>query len=243
MIIPLAKYKKPSCNHLYADETNYGYTVGLTSKGVPYEAELFDSDGDINFHIVLPFLSDLYVEHDVRKNSFIENKVKPFVSRTTVKNNAVLTIGMIEDSDSFSDKTLWNCVDYLEEEGLVQFTSNHRNGYMYSLFDFDGNRVVAVNVTLRSDDFLWAYIGMDMMPYEENLSLKTYVKRPSRKVFYCELEHRLKISKYRMLRTSIIKEKLACNSFNIDQEYAKMADIISNQDLESLYLQVINNMK
>ena len=139
-----SSYKMSGLNHTEeVSVENIGWTHGVLSNGVPFEAELWVMDNELTICIIIPeiFKCDDEIEYecDVEENEVFEDE------RTE---SSILKIGTYDRGYVTDHALIIKYVEYLEEFGLITFLSNHRNGGVHLLRDREGNNIVAVMITL-----------------------------------------------------------------------------------------------
>ena len=156
------------CNHSLEDidSDNYGYAYGITKDQIPFEAELWygHNPESTNVTFYIPEIPE-----------FDELEGEPLINATTgtgVFNYQVerqygmaLCIGMVEREQIENLTVLDTYVSLLIDSGLIAFSSNVLNGSVWRYTDFDGNNIVAINVTLLEDDELMALTPLEWIPF------------------------------------------------------------------------------
>lgn len=138
----------PICNHIKdVDKNNIGYVKGIFTDGIPFEAELWSYDGDLNISFVFPILCDIDTLEGCLKN----DNILGFHNRVARTQGGVLTIGMVNNGliDDISATVAY--VDYLKEQGVVEFISDMENGSLMLITDVTGNELVHVIITLKEE--------------------------------------------------------------------------------------------
>ncbi|MBQ8279062.1 MAG: hypothetical protein IJZ23_04400 [Roseburia sp.] len=135
-------------------EENLGWTKGVLSNGIPFEAELWMMKGDLTLCVMMPEIFQSrqkgtgknVEELDIEDNS-------DFVLK---EESCILKIGMIDRGYTQDFDTIVNYVEYLEEFGLVEFVDRYRNGMVHFFTDCEGNNIASVIITLNEKGDIYA---------------------------------------------------------------------------------------
>ena len=154
----------PVCNHTEGiGSENLGYTKGITEEGVPFEAELVDSEGTLSLVVIMPAV----FEHSTKKAPVNKSNVIGITYKVDTWDDSILDIGMVDNGPEEDDELVHKYVDYLVDEGLVTFASNLLNGSVMNRVDILGNDLVKILITLTEDDEYWAYTDLNTIPFEK----------------------------------------------------------------------------
>ena len=179
----------PICNHIegFDPKYNHGYTQGVTSDGIPFEAELWSTDTECNITIIFPENFDMYEGIDPYADVLIDRNPDdpiPYQSQDELIENGILSIGMVKRERIDNINVIIAYVDYFEECGLYEFVSDIRNGYLMQVTDVNGNYLLQLNITTWSkemDEIVEVYL--DFKPFVEIADDKKgkILKMPRRK--------------------------------------------------------------
>ena len=147
----------PVCNHaLDVSNMNLGYTAGIITGGIPFEAELWKNDNSKVVSIyILEKTSKMNVSEISNQKKDDNEHIIGFHSAVKYKDNAVLRVGM-EALEELDNDSIHKYVDYMIEVGLVSFTSNLLNGSGQRLIDIEGKNIVCIAIALESEGQLLA---------------------------------------------------------------------------------------
>lgn len=149
----------PCCNHTEdIGEENLGYAQGITNDGIPFEAELWETEADgKNLSIVMADLPALYTEayedylkYGMKEETAEERLASQPGNNTTHTDASVLTIGMIMEEDDLPTEITAAVTAYMETVGLVRFPGRCSNGAVRFFIDMNGNRVIQNIINLDS---------------------------------------------------------------------------------------------
>ena len=163
----------PICNHTQGiTSVNLGYCQGVTSDGMPFEAELWENDAEKAITIIMPEFADLTeISERETENASDDSgitggaKVIGFKSSHDYYDESVLWIGMVECGQEQNDDVLHFYVDYLKEMGLVEFTGNVENGSLIYCTDAAGTDLVHVTVALEDENEVGARTSLRFRPF------------------------------------------------------------------------------
>lgn len=148
-----SSYDFPMCNHIRdVGPENIGYTTGITEDGFFYEAEVYEYEQQgRQFRELAVVMSDMkYMIYDFGDgdDSIPDPQIKGYTNKYDLIDHSVLAIGMGERGrEDALDITMWY-VDYLEAVGIVEFTTNVRNGSLLYLTDERGTDLVQISIGL-----------------------------------------------------------------------------------------------
>ena len=91
--------------------------------------------------------------------------VVPCAAPSEVRWASHLALGMVEHPEWERSPDLVRYVDWAEEQGLVQFSSQERAGVIHALTDVDGTDCVAVDVGLRVDGSELGSLTFELRPF------------------------------------------------------------------------------
>lgn len=144
----------PICNHTErVSKENVGYVQGIMKNGVPFEAELWENDDGRNISIVMP---ELFINLDRESKSLQKDNLIGFHNQVEAVHNGVLTIGMVDGGVCTELDVTMQYVDYLKENGIIEFVGGMENGSVFYVTDVEGKDLVYVTVTLTEQDKTYA---------------------------------------------------------------------------------------
>lgn len=164
----------PICNHAECvSKENLGYVQGILKNGVPFEAELWKNETSLNMSVVLPEQFDV---SDKKSNPLKKDNLKGFHNQIKDIHNGVLTIGMVDGGISTELSVTMQYVDYLKENGLVEFIGDMENGSVFYMTDVEGKDLAYVTVTLSEQENVFAktalhFIEFPNQPKKRKLSI------------------------------------------------------------------------
>lgn len=154
MVLP-----EPVCNHTVeiADE-NIGYTRGVLCDGIPFEAELWTDRTEINMSVYWTVTGNFRCNGEVINDKksisgqdYVINKIIAYKYEKECYLNSALIIGMVDYGFSDNQEEIENCVQYLENMGIIVFTTDMRNGAVQYLTDCEGNNIIGVIICLENE--------------------------------------------------------------------------------------------
>ena len=146
----------PVTNHLEeVGSGNLGWVRGVFDDGLPFEAELWEHDGEKNVSVLVPIDCPISPVGIDKEDNETENLV-PFQTEQQYVNGGVLAVGMILLGDETDDKILYSWVYYLEEKGLINFIGKWMNGAVQYVEDRNGNTFAQIIVELEDEDMVYA---------------------------------------------------------------------------------------
>jgi len=162
----------PACNHVQdIGPENIGYTNGITWEGLPFEAEIYcyGEKGNEQKELAIIF-PDIYVEEDDCEDYELdyeeisddedsdggytvhykraENNVAGFSYQMEIKEYSVLPIGMVDRGQETNFKILQWYLSYIEDLGLITFTSEMRSCAVFYYTDINGTDLVQIRTGL-----------------------------------------------------------------------------------------------
>ncbi len=151
--------KAPVCYHGPNGllRANLGYAQGVAADGTPFEAELWLDGDDLWATFVLPDKG--------WEDGGEGTPVVPCAAPSEVRWASHLALGMVEHPEWERSPDLVRYVDWAEEQGLVQFSSQERAGVIHALTDVDGTDCVAVDVGLRVDGSELGSLTFELRPF------------------------------------------------------------------------------
>ena len=170
-----SSYDYPICNHTdEVTDDNLGYVKGITAGGVPFEAELFEKDENMTMAVILPAIfTDAYEGEDDGELSDENTSITAMHYEMESVDCSVLDIGMVDDAMEENMDVVKDYVYFLENNGIVTFASDLRNGAVLYRIDLLGNNLAKVLITLREGEEFVAYTDLDF--YEFPKKHKNYV--------------------------------------------------------------------
>jgi len=139
----------PVCNHSGAGSDNIGYTVGIFSDGVPFEAEYWKSGEVFSVGFIMPYIERF---HDCEGNILKNGNLLGFATGEQLIDKTVLCDGMVDEGEEESIEVIQKYVDYLCDMGAVEYCTDMFNGTVQYLIDILGNSLVNVKITLRDSN-------------------------------------------------------------------------------------------
>lgn len=153
----ILKGEFPVTNHSDVDEANLGWVKGVFDDGTPFEAELWEYEGHTNVTILIP--ADCW---DIPiNNTEPENGIIPFCTSNERVNGGVLPVGMVVLGVESNNDIIINLVDYLEEEGFIDFVAQWRNGFVQYVEDINGNTFCEIIIELEDEENIYAEVDID----------------------------------------------------------------------------------
>lgn len=169
------KYDFPVCNHKeHITDDNIGYAVGITSDGVPFEAEIYTAGETMSINVIMPSIFDSDEDDTDIEDVDDNGNVLGFRNTFEIKDNGILDIGMVDDGEEDYDEVVKKYVGFLEKAEIISFASNILNGTVEYRVDILGNDLAKISVTLKEGDDFWAYTDLDFRSFETD---KDYGKR------------------------------------------------------------------
>lgn len=161
----------PICNHTECvSKDNLGYVQGILRNGEPFEAELWENATSVNMSVVLPEQFDV---SDMKNNPLKKDNLMGFHNQVEDIHNGVLTIGMVDSGISTELSVTMQYVDYLKENGLVEFVGGMENGSVFYVTDVEGKDLVYVTVTLSEQDRVFAETSLHFVEFPNQLKKRT----------------------------------------------------------------------
>lgn len=147
-----AAYTMAGLNHTECvGEENLGWTKGVLSDGVPFEAELWLMDEELTLCVMLP---DIFkTDNDETSQEAGECKRG---KRQERQESCVLKIGTFDRGYAQDFHTIIKYVEYLEESQLVEFCGERRNGAVHLFRDKEGNDIAGIIITLNEAGDIFA---------------------------------------------------------------------------------------
>lgn len=144
----------PICNHTESvSKDNIGYVQGIMKSGIPFEAELWVNENGKNISVVMP---EVFVNLGKENVSIKKDNLVGFHNQVDYIHNGVLTIGMVDGGVSTELDVIMQYVDYLKENGIVEFIGGMENGTVFYVTDIEGKDLVYVTVTLAEQKTIFA---------------------------------------------------------------------------------------
>lgn len=142
-------YELPKLNHhLNVGEENIGWTWGVMANGVPFEAELWVKNGEVNISVFLPEII-LKVEYEDPDQTSHDVTILPGKLK---EGCGILKVGLMDRGYVTDYDTVITYVDFLEEYELIEFYGGERNGKIHRFCDKEGNETVEVMVALNTEE-------------------------------------------------------------------------------------------
>lgn len=150
-------------------EENIGYAYGVTMDEIPYMAEKWDYDDEVNVCFYLPVIEEFFeYEHNAEEEAKYQ-QMEESAYQVDTKSCHVLCVGMAADRDEEENRVdVFDAYyQYLEDVGLLEFTGNIQSGFYQILTDINGNDLFALTVTMesRKEGMVYATTSLDFMPF------------------------------------------------------------------------------
>jgi hypothetical protein len=160
-----SRYVMEGLNHsLCIGKENLGWTSGILSNGVPFEAELWVFDQELCMSVMMPeFMStpleadeQADADMDVNVDMDIDNDIDQDLEDHTVVSSyeriesGLLKVGLFDRGTVYDNLTVIQYVEFLEKFGLIAFCGEEYNGGVHLYRDKAGNPIVEVIITLIS---------------------------------------------------------------------------------------------
>ena len=164
----------PICNHTKCvSKDNLGYVQGVLKNGVPFEAELWKNATSLNMSVVLPEQFDV---SDKKSKPLKKDNLMGFHNQVKDIHKGVLTIGMVDGGSVTELNMTMQYVDYLKENGLVEFIGDMENGSVFYVIDVEGKELAYITVTLLEQENVFAktalhFIEFPNQPQKRKLSI------------------------------------------------------------------------
>lgn len=94
-------------------------------------------------------------------NTEPENGIIPFCTSNERVNGGVLPVGMVVRGVESNNDIIINLVDYLEEEGFIDFVAQWRNGFVQYVVDINGNTFCEIIIKLEDEENIYAEVDID----------------------------------------------------------------------------------
>ena len=142
---PMAELNHSEC----IESENLGWTKGVLSDGVPFEAEIWMRDGRLTLCVVLP---EIFKEESTEDKNVVEVVEHSRETSTFEQlDSGVLKMGTVDRGFSEDYNVIISFVEYLEEFRVVNFHGEYRNGAVHLLEDKAGNPLAGVIITLKEN--------------------------------------------------------------------------------------------
>ena len=147
-------------------QENIGYSYGMTKNGIPFLAEIWEqADGDRAVAFYLPVIEDfmklegvpLVNETTGTETFFIRKPVKAYHALCV----DMADYGMVEDLS-----VLFAYVTFLEECGLLTFSTDLQNAYAFLLADVMGCELIAITISLTIEGEMVAAVPLTWIPFQ-----------------------------------------------------------------------------
>ena len=153
----------PICNHTkYVSKDNLGYVQGVLKNGVPFEAELWKNATSLNMSVVLPEQFDI---SDKKSKPLKKDNLMGFHNQVKDVHKGVLTIGMVDGGSVTELNMTMQYVDYLKENGLVEFIGDMENGSVFYVIDVEGKELAYITVTLSEQENVFAKTALHFIEF------------------------------------------------------------------------------
>ncbi len=161
----------PICNYTECvSQDNLGYVQGILKNGVPFEAELWKNELSVNISVIIP---ELFYVSDKNSNPLKKDNLLGFHNQVESMHNGVLTIGMVDGGISTELDVTMQYVDYLKDNGLVEFVCGMENGAVFYVTDIEGKDLVYVTVTLSEQEKVFAKTPLKFMDFPNQPKKRT----------------------------------------------------------------------
>ena len=155
------------------DESNIGYTQGIIGDNIPFAAEIWQYEDEETLVVYMPDLGM------INREDYIEENLEQFVDEedpavgaeleTVYYDLSVLNRFMTCESIEGIFEVNEFYKEYLEQAGIIEFTSNIQNGYVTYYKDRNGLDVIAFSVLLREGENVIAKCKLPMTPFHESV--------------------------------------------------------------------------
>lgn len=143
-----AEYEMAGLNHRVGIcDSNLGWTRGIFEDGVPFEAELWSEDEELNLCVIVP---EIFRIEKSKKVTFEQNVGE--IKDGFCIDKSVLKIGTTDCGYVDDMNVVIQYVEYLETFEVVSFLDNYRNGAIRLLQDPEGNDLVCIVIGLNIGD-------------------------------------------------------------------------------------------
>ena len=151
-----AAFNFPLVNiHKGVTDQNFGYAQGITYKGVPFAAEVYDQDDSEFLVVYIPAFIWFPEKYEVGE------KIKKDLKKTTGKMD-ILDIGMYEVGEETDNDQIITYLNFLIANDLVvTVTPNFKATVSYRI-DKNGTKLAKVTITLVDNDGFYAMTDLDM---------------------------------------------------------------------------------
>lgn len=175
-------YRMVEMNHSeHVGSENLGWTRGVLSDGVPFEAEMWMRDGRLTLCVVLP---EIFKKEETEDKNVVEVVERSRETSTFEQlDSGVLKMGTVERGFSEDYNVIISFVEYLEKLQMVEFYGEYRNGAVHLLEDKEGNHLAGVIITLKGNGdswYSWVFFSVQMnvhwMRYNQYESKKSQRK-------------------------------------------------------------------
>lgn len=144
----------PICNHTqHVNGDNLGYVQGIMSNGIPFEAELWLTNGILNLSVIMP---EIIKSEKTQENILNDGNILGFHNEASAINGGVLAIGMVDRGMIEDLNVIIEYVTLLKEHDIVEFESDMENGAVQLVTDINGNDFAHIMIMLEQDDELLA---------------------------------------------------------------------------------------
>lgn len=178
----------PVCNHVRGiTENNVGYVTGIMNDGTPFEAGLsreMGSDGMFEeVSVYIPIKNEITKKFRKRTEKTKRNSdtsdIAYFENEAIVPDLCILCLGMVDEGQESDNEVVSQYVYYLEENGILKFTSNFYNGAVFYFTDIRGMALANIKVSLVADGVKYCETGLRFKPFfakEERVKKFTVIK-------------------------------------------------------------------
>ncbi len=161
-----SRFPRLCCNHSInsVDETNLGYTYGVTEDGIPFEAELWTNESG---RCVTFYLPEIEAFNEVEDEPLIDaaTGMRTFSTQRYLEYSMVLMEGMVDRGMIGSLSVLNTYIQLLIGYGLISYETDLLNAAGFLITDFAGNDLVALAITLEEDGMLVATTPLEWTPF------------------------------------------------------------------------------
>lgn len=153
------------------DESNIGYTQGLIGDNIPFAAEIWKYEDEETLVVYLPDLCMVNREEYIERNldqlvdehdALVQEEPEAVYYDLSVLNRFMtckFIEGIFEINEFYKE--------YLEQIGIIEFTSNVQNGYVTYYKDMNGLKVIAFSVVLSKGANVIAKCLLPMTAFEK----------------------------------------------------------------------------
>lgn len=161
-----AEYEMAGLNHRVGiRDWNLGWTRGIFEDGVPFEAELWSEDEELNLCVIIPEILRIEESKKITLEQNVGEIKGGFCMDRSVLKIGTTDCGYVDDMD-----VVIRYVEYLENYEVVSFLDNYRNGAVRLLQDLEGNDLVCIVIGLNIEDEVCAECFLNFREFYDEKS-------------------------------------------------------------------------